>query len=152
ALFRSILSIEVSKINNSVSLEYVNENGETEEVEVGGDGGSTRTNSYPAVDVGGSDAEIMSGSGSATPSGGAGGGSSANASGNGNSESGEKRKEENRFSGDRYCGNCAFYDYVHEQGGDSVPYCRHHSEILDDLEACEEYEVRTGETKYIETQ
>ena len=45
---------------------------------------------------------------------------------------------------DRYCGNCAYFEYV-EVAGDLDPYCRYHQEFMEDLEACEEWTANTGE-------
>lgn len=134
-LFRSVLTIEVSVPNNSISLQYTQEEGkEPEEGDSRQRSGSSTA--FSAIDVDANDAEIMSGSpprdtGGIGGSGGDGGVSVSSGDGG--------------FGGDRYCGNCVFYDYVRDtEGGGTVPYCRQHEEVLDDLEACEEYEVRTG--------
>jgi len=65
-----------------------------------------------------------------------------------NNTDGDKDKEDEKtgsagFSGDRYCGNCAFYEYA-EVEGTSVPFCEYHERELDDLEACDHHEMRTG--------
>ncbi|WP_439025579.1 DUF7139 domain-containing protein [Haloarchaeobius sp. DT45] len=40
---------------------------------------------------------------------------------------------------DRYCGNCAHFDYVRTNRG-IQPYCAHHDEEMDDMEACSSWE------------
>ncbi|MDY6776389.1 MAG: hypothetical protein SV253_10040 [Halobacteria archaeon] len=45
------------------------------------------------------------------------------------------------FTGDRYCGNCIYLEYV-EDGGTSSPYCDYHETKLDDLEPCEAHTVK----------
>ncbi|MCT9095849.1 DMT family transporter [Haloarchaeobius sp. HME9146] len=40
---------------------------------------------------------------------------------------------------DRYCGNCAHFDYVRTNRG-IQPYCAHHDEEMDDMEACQSWE------------
>ncbi|WP_144799748.1 DUF7139 domain-containing protein [Halorubrum depositum] len=43
--------------------------------------------------------------------------------------------------GDTYCGNCAHFDYVRTDQG-MQPYCGHHDELMDDMDACEEWTPR----------
>jgi hypothetical protein len=43
--------------------------------------------------------------------------------------------------GDRYCGNCAHFDYVRTDRG-IQPYCGLHDELMDDMDACEEWSRR----------
>ncbi|WP_435345445.1 DUF7139 domain-containing protein [Haloarchaeobius sp. HRN-SO-5] len=40
---------------------------------------------------------------------------------------------------DRYCGNCAYFDYVQTNRG-MQPYCGAHDAIMDDMDACREWE------------
>ncbi len=40
--------------------------------------------------------------------------------------------------GDTYCGNCSHFQYV-RQDGDIEPYCGYHGELMDDMDACEEW-------------
>lgn len=40
---------------------------------------------------------------------------------------------------DRYCGNCAHFEYVRADG-EIAPYCARHSELMDDMEACEQWD------------
>jgi hypothetical protein len=40
---------------------------------------------------------------------------------------------------DRYCGNCAHFEYVRADG-EIAPYCARHSELMDDMDACEQWE------------
>ncbi len=43
--------------------------------------------------------------------------------------------------GDTYCGNCAHFDYVRTDQG-MQPYCGHYDELMDDMDACEEWTPR----------
>ncbi|GAB3702905.1 DUF7139 domain-containing protein [Halorubrum pallidum] len=43
--------------------------------------------------------------------------------------------------GDTYCGNCAQFDYVRTDQG-MQPYCGHHDELMDDMDACDEWTPR----------
>ena len=43
--------------------------------------------------------------------------------------------------GDTYCGNCARFDYVRTDDG-MQPYCGEHDELMDDMDACEEWTPR----------
>ena len=43
--------------------------------------------------------------------------------------------------GDTYCGNCAQFEYVRTDQG-MQPYCGHHDELMDDMDACEEWTPR----------
>ncbi|MFD1570659.1 DUF7139 domain-containing protein [Halorubrum laminariae] len=43
--------------------------------------------------------------------------------------------------GDTYCGNCAQFDYVRTDEG-MKPYCGHHDELMDDMDACDEWSPR----------
>jgi len=38
---------------------------------------------------------------------------------------------------DTYCGNCTHFDYIRDRG--MQPYCAFHDEVMDDMEACEEW-------------
>jgi hypothetical protein len=40
--------------------------------------------------------------------------------------------------GDTYCGNCSRFQYVRTDG-DIEPYCGYHGELMDDMDACEEW-------------
>lgn len=40
---------------------------------------------------------------------------------------------------DRYCGNCAHFRYV-RAGDDLAPYCGFHDELMDDMDACEQWQ------------
>ena len=40
---------------------------------------------------------------------------------------------------DRYCGNCAHFEYVRADG-EIAPYCARHSELMDDMDACEQWD------------
>ncbi len=39
---------------------------------------------------------------------------------------------------DRYCGNCAHFQYARSSSG-MTPYCAYHDEAMDDMDACEEW-------------
>ncbi len=43
--------------------------------------------------------------------------------------------------GDTYCGNCAEFDYVRTDDG-MRPYCGHYDELMDDMEACDQWTPR----------
>jgi hypothetical protein len=43
---------------------------------------------------------------------------------------------------DRYCGNCEHFRYVRTDEG-MQPYCGAHGEVMDDMEACEQWEPNT---------
>lgn len=40
---------------------------------------------------------------------------------------------------DRYCGSCAHFDYVRTDDEDIHPYCGYHDELMDDMDACEQW-------------
>jgi hypothetical protein len=46
---------------------------------------------------------------------------------------------EERGSPDRYCGNCAHFEYVRADG-DIAPYCGLHDELMEDMDACAEWD------------
>jgi hypothetical protein len=46
-----------------------------------------------------------------------------------------------RQVGDQYCGNCAHFDYVRTDRG-IQPYCGLHDELMDDMDACQEWTRR----------
>jgi hypothetical protein len=48
---------------------------------------------------------------------------------------------------DRYCGNCTYFQYVRADAG-MQPYCGFHDELMEDMEACEEWQANmpVGET------
>jgi cytochrome c biogenesis protein CcdA len=43
---------------------------------------------------------------------------------------------------DSYCGSCAHFEYVQTDRG-MQPYCGFHDEVMDDMEACDDYSPRT---------
>jgi hypothetical protein len=56
-----------------------------------------------------------------------------------------ERDRARRDSGvDPYCGNCEQFRYVRTDDG-LVPYCGLHEELMDDMEACEEWIANTGD-------
>jgi hypothetical protein len=44
---------------------------------------------------------------------------------------------------DRYCGNCDHFQYVRTDDG-IQPYCGAHDELMDDMEACQDWQARGG--------
>lgn len=40
---------------------------------------------------------------------------------------------------DKYCGNCAHFEYVRADG-DIAPYCGFHGELMEDMDACEQWD------------
>jgi hypothetical protein len=113
ALFRSVLDVEVSLPRSSLSFEYEGDDLPSREERVA-EMSSTSTDGGVGVSVETSidDAEVVD----------------------------DQKGGSAGFAGDRYCGNCAFYDY---SGGDSDgPFCDFHGCGLDDLEACDEHEMR----------
>jgi hypothetical protein len=132
ALFRSVLDIEIALPRSSLSFEY------------------NETNRLPDREE-----RIAEMSSSTSTDGGTGGAGGAGISVETNAtdatvvrnESRKDKKETDGsgrsagFSGDRYCGNCAFYEYA-EVEGTSVPFCEYHERELQDLEACDHHEMR----------
>ncbi|ELK48253.1 hypothetical protein D320_19842, partial [Haloferax sp. BAB-2207] len=45
---------------------------------------------------------------------------------------------------DRYCGNCTYFEYVRTSDG-LKPYCAAHDEMMQDMEACDEWFPRRRE-------
>ncbi len=43
--------------------------------------------------------------------------------------------------GDTYCGNCARFDYARTEDG-MRPYCGHHDELMNDMDACDDWAPR----------
>lgn len=123
ALFRSVLDIEVSLPRSSLSFEYADDDLPSREERVaemtststdGGDSGGIGV----SVETNADDAEVVH----------------------------DERDDETSsagFAGDRYCGNCTFYEYA-QVDGDSVPFCNFHDRELEDLEACDHHEMRLG--------
>ncbi|ELZ73071.1 ribonuclease BN [Haloferax sp. Atlit-10N] len=50
----------------------------------------------------------------------------------------------NATVGDRYCGNCTYFEYVRTSDG-LKPYCAAHDEMMRDMEACDEWFPRRRE-------
>jgi hypothetical protein len=46
-----------------------------------------------------------------------------------------------RPTGDAYCGSCRSFQYVRTDTG-MLPYCARHDELMEDMDACEEWEPR----------
>ncbi|QLG28605.1 ribonuclease BN [Halorarum halophilum] len=68
------------------------------------------------------------------------GGSAASASGRtGNAGGGADGRAKN--AGDAYCGSCGHFQYVRTENG-MQPYCGLHDDLMDDMEACEEWNPR----------
>ena len=77
----------------------------------------------------------------AGPSGPAGTGSSGRAGGESTDVSPGVDAAARDGPGDTYCGNCAHFDYVRTEQG-MRPYCGHRDELMDDMDACEEWTPR----------
>ncbi|MFP4590969.1 MAG: hypothetical protein ACLFMX_07785 [Halobacteriales archaeon] len=45
---------------------------------------------------------------------------------------------------DRYCGNCQFFTYGHDDQGRLSPYCQYHDEAMDDMEPCAHWDANAG--------
>lgn len=43
---------------------------------------------------------------------------------------------------DQYCGNCKHFEYV-RANGDMAPYCGFHDDLLEDMDACEQWETNS---------
>lgn len=41
---------------------------------------------------------------------------------------------------DRYCGNCTYFTYGHDEQGRLSPYCQYHDHAMDDMEPCQHWE------------
>jgi hypothetical protein len=54
-------------------------------------------------------------------------------------EGAERLDDRPPSAADRYCGNCTHFDYVRTDEG-IQPYCGLHDEVMDDVEACSEWE------------
>ncbi|MFW5929997.1 MAG: DUF7139 domain-containing protein [Halobacteriota archaeon] len=127
-LFRSVLNIEISLPRNTLSLRYEEKRRPAQTATTSAETKTTTSTvaggvGY-AVDTDARDAEVMD-------------------DGDGSGDA-DDRPEAPTGSGDPYCGNCVFYDYVQERDGASVPYCEKHEETLRDLEACDEHEMRAS--------
>lgn len=130
ALFRSVLDIDISLPRTSLSFEYVDR----------------RRSSMPGREE--RVAEMSSGTDGEAGTGGVGSaGISVETNANdaevvrNENDDGDDRSHSAGFAGDRYCGNCAFYEYA-QTNGTNKPFCEFHSRELEDLEACEEHEMR----------
>ena len=73
------------------------------------------------------------------------GGSGAGAGGRGRTDGGAATDQAQVLTddpseplGDVYCGNCSQFQYVRTDG-DIEPYCGYHAELMDDMDACEEW-------------
>ncbi len=51
----------------------------------------------------------------------------------------------NRGRPDEYCGNCAHFDYVRADG-ELTPYCGFHDELMEDMDACDQWEPNSEPT------
>ncbi len=135
ALFRSVLDIDIDLPRTSLSFEY-NETrrmpsreeriAEMSKSTDGGTGTSTGMGTGGvgiSVDTNANDAEVVRNER--------------------DDEEDDGRSRSAGFAGDRYCGNCAFYEYAQVEGS-SVPFCEYHDRELDDLEACDHHEMSLG--------
>ena len=70
------------------------------------------------------------------------GGSTASASGGaGTTGTGSGAGDRTKNAGDAYCGSCGHFQYVRTENG-MQPYCGLHDDLMDDMEACEEWNPR----------
>lgn len=136
ALFRSVLDIDVSLPRTSLSFEYVDrrrdsmpdreervaEMSESKSTD-GGKGTGGVGGAGISVETNATDAEVVRKEEDGTEGG---------------------RSHSGGFAGDRYCGNCAFYEYAQTEGTNK-PFCGYHERELEDLEACDEHEMRTNQ-------
>jgi len=135
ALFRSVLDIDIALPRSSLSFEYNEANRLPDREERVAEMSSTSTDGGTGADTGGVGGAGISVDTNATD---------ATVVRN---NTGDEQKEGSGgsagFSGDRYCGNCAFYEYAQSEGT-SVPFCEYHERELQDLEACDHHEMRLG--------
>lgn len=119
ALFRSVLDIEVSLPRSSLSFEYTGDELPSREERVAEMSGSTSTDGGAGISVetNADDAEVV----------------------HDERDDGDNTGSAG-FAGDKYCGNCDFYEYRSDGG----PFCGFHDRELDDLEACDDHEMRLG--------
>jgi hypothetical protein len=131
ALFRSVLDIDVSLPRTSLSFEYVDRRrdsmpdreqrvAEMSKSTDGGANGGGVGGAGVSVETNATDAEVVRKEDDGTEGG---------------------RSHSAGFAGDRYCGNCAFYEYAQTEGTNK-PFCGYHKRDLEDLEACDEHEMR----------
>lgn len=135
ALFRSVLDIDVSLPRTSLSFEYVDRRRDSmpdreqrvAEMSKSTDGGSGNGGGVGgagiSVETNATDAEVVRNEEDETESG---------------------RSHSAGFAGDRYCGNCAFYEYAQTEGTNK-PFCGYHERELENLEACDEHEMRMSQ-------
>jgi hypothetical protein len=134
ALFRSILDIEISLPQSSLSFNYVEDDRlpsreeRVSEMSSSSGGKSTDGGVGFAVSTNANDAEVM--------------GNDAGRDSQRDEETTETSSSAG-FAGDRYCGNCAFYEYAQDENSNE-PFCEFHGRKLQDLEACDEHEMRLG--------
>ena len=55
----------------------------------------------------------------------------------------DRRAAAHAANPDRYCGNCAHFEYVPGDGG-MRPYCGFYDELMDDMAPCDEWSPNTG--------
>jgi hypothetical protein len=67
--------------------------------------------------------------------------STADATGGGGTGTGSTGAEGSRPAGDAYCGSCRHFEYVRTDEG-MQPYCGHHEELMEDMDACDAWEAR----------
>ncbi|WP_416838930.1 ribonuclease BN [Haloferax sp. DFSO52] len=54
----------------------------------------------------------------------------------------DANRPQDSMVGDRYCGNCTYFEYVRTSDG-LQPYCAAHDEMMQDMEACDEWFPRS---------
>ena len=108
----------------------------------GGVSGDRRSGSAGVSDGGEADTDIRSPLGDAGPAGGPNGPAGPGSDGRAGTDVSPGVDAAARDGpGDTYCGNCTHFDYVRTDQG-MQPYCGHHDELMDDMDACEEWTPR----------
>jgi len=108
----------------------------------GGVSGDRRSGSAGVSDGGESDTDIRSPLSDAGPAGGPDGPAGPESGGRAGADVSPGVDAAARDGpGDTYCGNCTHFDYVRTDQG-MQPYCGHHDELMDDMDACEEWTPR----------
>lgn len=105
-----------------------------------GNGADTAVGGSTGTGAGGPSFQTGSATGSSPADSSAGGPSRTDSSDSPNSPS-APNEAATGSPGDSYCGSCAHFQYVRTDDG-MQPYCGHHDELMDDMDACEEWTPR----------
>jgi hypothetical protein len=104
----------------------------------GGAPGGSATGSAGLSDGGETDTDLRSPLDDAGPAGGPSGPGGPTGSTSGDRSDAAAARD---GPGDTYCGNCTHFDYVRTDQG-MQPYCGHHDELMDDMDACDQWTPR----------